>query len=1512
MNSADENRRAFIEKLAHENQEFYGTSDGRAVLRTFELTFEHPWIYLFELIQNAMDAGAHSIAFRLAEDGDALTFQHDGNRSLNEKDIEGLSKVFRSTKGASTVGFMGIGFKSVFGRFREARISGWGWKFRYEITQVVGEPYGDVQPDLLGAVVPIWDDAIIAPELGFTTRFEMRRRTDDRADLNSDLAHFLSHDDRTPLAILAASGLKRLEADDQLWELGVSEESDGSLEATALSENENRVWRLFPVQFTPSGEAVARFLEHRKIQPSAEEREQVYADAARPRRVVGVLPLDDDGTPAPPTRGRVYATLPTDITLPFGLHINADWLLNISRSGLKEIEDNPWQRDIVDRIVDVLASFLRWAALTFSEPAPAKAAFSALASPSPDAQGLEALFTEERWLSRLRTRLEDAAVLPVWADETDTLAFATPGDAILPPRPLAKAFQEQPGLRPTLLLKGPVLMDEVLGSAARDLLHQTNLLAEMSPGDLERAWPDGLERWWKALANEQAGRWSLLFRIWAAVAELASKDAWRDVDLACVPTATGRWLPAGEVVFFNEPFPSPSEPGGPEVCQFMLPFIPEKNRLPNKWIGALRSEAAKERSQREKPLSQAREWIEDHTRRISLRKVVGDALNALASSPTLDWSVLTPLGHWAKHRNRPDLLTYVLVDSEIGPRGVPTGEAVLAEPYVEHHQGRKQLFPTKSAISATYLQQDPNKADVHEWRTFFEKAGVKGRLEVRSVKNHVSRREYKQVAKFLGVEVSAIKVSNDKGYTLLDFDIEADLPSPDAPEELRKALAAWLADGFNALRGKGRRQARYNYHGSHCDTGSASSAWVTKLSDLAWVSCDDGKLRRSRDVLPRPDPAREGASVAKLPSELLGVLEQEGVKFGSAIPEATALRKLSATGSQLGPKNLAQLLRECREQIVTDDDRRHLEHALQTLTVPAGDDTRVPLDRVVQQVGGGRRGALGGWVVPLDRVNEVLRKELEHPDFPREFPNTTTGEQALAYLRDVWRRARSLPEGLANEVRNVLPTAYAYCMEDCAGNASLSQRWQATVPEALVFAERKWVALTEIDNVYFDDINDRRFVPENVNLLTVTSGHLGNSPREQLRTAEALGLRCLSSSVEMEWHGENEMLPVSNDWISRFDLIRQLLQRVRQGPQVESDKTGAETGTGLQLNRVRMLTVKVSIGSAPAERVPVNARLNDGILTLAGSPVRFGADAAKELLRHFSFGQRTNLAADLTGVLVAIDDPSDFNSAANKFRRSSAPNFNLPPMFQSKSGTEEADGPGHKPTRTSDVIDSTAKTPTNADGPARQSPVSGDPEHGKSNPPSGASTAGVQGGKPHTLNDEPKSTGGSFTKDRALAQQKALMEKLRSSLKGELATGDDNDDSIEDTSRDEKDGAALGDEEYRGAVMEYEKKSGREPELGNPHQMGWDIRSVDSKTKAVRLIEVKGKGCRWIGDEVVELSRAQVHKAFEASLDQTTAWYLYVVEKTDDGYRVLPVGNPVRMATKWILSGESWRVAAED
>ena len=102
---------------------------------------------------------------------------------------------------------------------------------------------------------------------------------------------FLSDDDRTPLAILAASGLERIEVNGSVWELGVTEDKGGTLEATALSASENRIWHLFATQFRPSREAVAAFLEHRRIQPTDDERDRVYAEAAKARRILGVLPL---------------------------------------------------------------------------------------------------------------------------------------------------------------------------------------------------------------------------------------------------------------------------------------------------------------------------------------------------------------------------------------------------------------------------------------------------------------------------------------------------------------------------------------------------------------------------------------------------------------------------------------------------------------------------------------------------------------------------------------------------------------------------------------------------------------------------------------------------------------------------------------------------------------------------------------------------------------------------------------------------------------------------------------------------------------------------------------------------------------------------------------------------------------------------------------------------------------------------------------------------------------------
>ena len=339
----------------------------------------------------------------------------------------------------------------------------------------------------------------------------------------------------------------------------------------------------------------------------------------------------------------------------------------------------------------------------------------------------------------------------------------------------------------------------------------------------------------------------------------------------------------------------------------------------------------------------------------------------------------------------------------------------------------------------------------------------------------------------------------------------------------------------------------------------------------------------------------------------------------------------------------------------------------------------------------------------------------------------------------------------------------------------------------------------------------------------------------------------------------------------------------------------------------------VSFGEAPGERVPVNARLHNDVLTIAGYPVQFSADATKELLRHFSFGQRGDLAADLTGMVGAIDSPRDFNLAADKFRRAFTPDFELLPEFQNRVDNDEVVDPGYEQDQPPDVIEPVAQRQTDTGESMRQTPPSDGAADDKPDPLAVSGQTVSEKATHDTSANNESVPGGSYTRGRALALQNNLARQLESSLKGEIALID-NRDANKVTREVGSSDPSLGDEEYRQIAKQYEREFGREPVLGDPRQTGWDIRSVDPKTGGVRLIEVKGKGCPWTNDEVVELSRAQIREAFEASVGQTTeSWYLYVVEKVDEGgYEVLPIENPVHIATKWILPGESWRMVAKE
>lgn len=281
---------------------------------------------------------------------------------------------------------------------------------------------------------------------------------------------------------------------------------------------------------------------------------------------------------------------------------------------------------------------------------------------------------------------------------------------------------------------------------------------------------------------------------------------------------------------------------------------------------------------------------------------------------------------------------------------------------------------------------------------------------------------------------------------------------------------------------------------------------------------------------------------------------------------------------------------------------------------------------------------------------------------------------------------------------------------------------------------------------------------------------------------------------------------------------------------------------------------------------------------MAGRPVEFASDAAAELVREFGFRQQANLAVALSGMLGAIGDESAFSLAAEKFSRAFAPGFDLSVL---SNVSESTDGESSSPERNRESSESVQNEAT----PAERERV-----------------------------PESETGGGSFDLDRALASQRAKAEELRKALKGELEPGSEEEAEPGGEESVTRDSAAdLGDEIYRKIAIRYERLFGREPVLGDPHQAGWDVQSHDPATGETRLIEVKGKGLPWTEDEVVELSRAQVSKAFETRGRNASSWYLYVVERTGQGsFEVLPIKNPADMASKWILRGAEWRMIADE
>lgn len=283
-------------------------------LRIFEDFYPDEAHFIFELLQNAEDAGATEVSFDLTVDGCA--FEHNGTRHFNEQDIRGITGIFNSSKKDSPdkIGKFGVGFKSVFVYTDSPIVYSKHYSFRIERL-----------------VLP--KEVVSKPHLGERTRFEFPFNNPKK---NSREAY---EEVRLGLEQLAENTLLFLRNIGYIsWRIGASE---GELLREQHSDYHIGVFK----QLNGKEVLSTHWLRFSAPVPGI-ERQQVsiafeLAFAGERTSFEPQKPLKDQLKIVPAVRGKVSVFFPADKeTSGLRFHLHGPFIPELSRASIKSSVEN--------------------------------------------------------------------------------------------------------------------------------------------------------------------------------------------------------------------------------------------------------------------------------------------------------------------------------------------------------------------------------------------------------------------------------------------------------------------------------------------------------------------------------------------------------------------------------------------------------------------------------------------------------------------------------------------------------------------------------------------------------------------------------------------------------------------------------------------------------------------------------------------------------------------------------------------------------------------------------------------------------------------------------------------------------------------------------------------------------------------------------------------------------------------------------------------------------------------
>ncbi|KAL3926415.1 MAG: hypothetical protein SGPRY_003308 [Prymnesium sp.] len=301
-------------------------------LSVLEKQFARSDLYLFELLQNAVDEGSLDVRLELTSQG--LSFWHDGQR-FSPLDVNGLASVGMSTKAAKrAVGFMGIGFKACHKRFRQVVCSDRGEQRRGYVVLLVGCHFELLQPRggreaLLRDMR--WLPPTVPPLLGLHALKAAARTS---ASASEHRWRLRWNSEQIVCAMSEAYGTVNSTT------VGMLKAREEAVSVTrGIDVRSITSWQFITIAYSPDSRARTAYASHTRREMQAAQQEEPMEEA---RSIESLLYHAGPLTPHPHSH-----------------HPLGPWLLSVDRQDVQSLSDNAWNAAIASQLPALLVCALR-------------------------------------------------------------------------------------------------------------------------------------------------------------------------------------------------------------------------------------------------------------------------------------------------------------------------------------------------------------------------------------------------------------------------------------------------------------------------------------------------------------------------------------------------------------------------------------------------------------------------------------------------------------------------------------------------------------------------------------------------------------------------------------------------------------------------------------------------------------------------------------------------------------------------------------------------------------------------------------------------------------------------------------------------------------------------------------------------------------------------------------------------------------------------------------------------